>query len=899
MEEELKSGEEVSQEIEDTKAPLDEGTMPAQWPDPGAGGDYQDPTVLLVTPSDEEAECECECDCVMCKNCVNKSECPVEVDPMLDCADKVDEAATAAPQETIDVCQALSAGFEPAIEAQSILEAAIGASDLNEGGSMADELILNACLQEKVADGKWKICIIREGWSLNKRYYPRNVLERDKGKFESVKIAVYGYFPENKNLGHVPYSISRNVPEGLVLNDVGWVENVRTEIENGRMQLVGDFICTDENLDKKLSKIYSLRKDKMPGFSIDAMGEVAVGMAEGRQGLIVKSITQGNEVTLVNQPAAGGKFQQRLVASLDELEADFEILENPNQNNKEKNMDENENVQENLLDSLKAELEAMKAQFVENTKAQEIARQELVDAKRQARLAECKSVLNSRLRESNLNEIACAMIRRDFLDRDFQEAELDQRISDVRDLMASIDGGGTAQIEQPMVSNVSESKDKLVRELELCWGLDTKKLSDSEQKLYEGIRPSFLNVYKHWFDDPSLTWTAGKNALQEATVTSDLPSVMGNTLHRTVGLQYVSQKTWYQDLFRIDTNVVDLKANRKVYVNEVSGGNTVAEGADYQEMSTLKDSYKEYTVAKRGGIYTLTWESLVNDDLGEMKKLAQKITRNAIKELNEFTFGIIIGTKDGGAIGSDDAYDSIDFYHANHFNLGSSALSHTSLNAAVTALSNQYAYGAQSAISDNPLSSSATTINVGSTTGFKAGQFVVIEAEKIKLGTVASATQFTGCTRGVGGTTGASHAQNSIMYHLHTPLALMEYFLLYTPELQDTVDRVLKSPGVSGIANNEFNRNNSLLSSGVVTPMMVPSTYMGMDTNNWYLIAKPDVIDPFYLGFLNNKQAPDVMYADNMLVDPTFLADKYRYKYRHVYSGTNFDWRGAYASIVS
>lgn len=884
--------EEILEEVpvvSDVTVEVAEGDV---WPDPGKGGDYADYTDMIPEPMEEPEEEEggCDCDCAACANCEMREKCKHKEDVIV--------------ETTYEV---LSSGFA---DAEEIIEASvIGGSSVGEiefttsnivENFMEDQLVLDSRLVERSSEGKWKICIIREGWSLNKKYYPREVLERDKDKFEGVKIAVYGYFPENGNLGHVPNSIRRNVPEGLVLNDVGWVENVRTEIENGRLQLVGDFICTDENLDSKLNRINTLRSDRMPGFSIDAMGEVTMGMAEGRQGLIVKAITHGNEVTLVDRPAAGGKFQQRLVASLDDLGIDLETNLEKSKEEKEKKMDEKDNVQENaLLDGLNAQLEALKALVEKSNADAEVARKEMEDAKKSARLAECKSLLSMRLRESNLNDVACAMIRRDFIDKEFTEEELDKRISDVRELMASLNGGGVAQVAQPRVSKVVESRDRLVAELELCWGLNTKKLSESEQEKYRGINPSFLHVYKNWFDDPELTWQAGPSAIQEATVTSDLPSVMGNTLHRTVVMDYNEQPQLWRALFNVDTNIRDLKANRKVYLSEISGGNTVSEGSDYLEMSALKDEYLEYTVAKRGGIYTLTWESLVNDDLGAMQKLAKKISRNAAKDLNEFAFGIVMANQGAGGVGTDNSYDGVDFFHANHFNLGSTALSHTSLNAAVVALSNQYAYGARTTVTDNPLSSGATTINLTSTTGLKAGQFIVIEAEKIKVGTVASATQLTGCTRGVGGTAAAAHVQTTRVDHMHMPLNLMNYYLLYPPDLQDTVDRLFGSELVPGVANNDKNRFRALNSAGVIIPQMVPSNYLGGDVNNWYLVARPEDIDTYYMGFFENKQDPEVWYADNMLVDPTFLADKFRYKYRHIYGGTVFDWRGAYAAVVS
>lgn len=60
-------------------------------------------------------------------------------------------------------------------------------------------------------------------------------------------------------------------------------------------------------------------------------------------------------------------------------------------------------------------------------------------------------------------------------------------------------------------------------------------------------------------------------------------------------------------------------------------------------------------------------------------------------------------------------------------------------------------------VTDNPLTAGATTINVGSTANFVIPGIIKIELEYIRCETIASPTQFTGCTRGVATSTPAPH----------------------------------------------------------------------------------------------------------------------------------------------
>lgn len=67
-------------------------------------------------------------------------------------------------------------------------------------------------------------------------------------------------------------------------------------------------------------------------------------------------------------------------------------------------------------------------------------------------------------------------------------------------------------------------------------------------------------------------------------------------------------------------------------------------------------------------------------------------------------------------------------------------------------------------LTDNPLTSGATTVNVIDATAFPTVGFISIDNEIIKY-TGKTGTSFTGCTRGADGTSATSHVQNSQVFH--------------------------------------------------------------------------------------------------------------------------------------
>lgn len=76
----------------------------------------------------------------------------------------------------------------------------------------------------------------------------------------------------------------------------------------------------------------------------------------------------------------------------------------------------------------------------------------------------------------------------------------------------------------------------------------------------------------------------------------------------------------------------------------------------------------------------------------------------------------------------------------------------------------EYPTPIKSILTDNPLSNSATTVNVVSTSVFPAApNFILLDSEIIKY-TGTTGTSFTGCTRGVSGTIAVEHLKNTIVY---------------------------------------------------------------------------------------------------------------------------------------
>ena len=100
------------------------------------------------------------------------------------------------------------------------------------------------------------------------------------------------------------------------------------------------------------------------------------------------------------------------------------------------------------------------------------------------------------------------------------------------------------------------------------------------------------------------------------------------------------------------------------------------------------------------------------------------------------------------------------------------------------------------------INDSTTTITVVSTTGFDGKGIITIDSEEIKYSAKTS-TQFTGCTRGLNGTTAASHS-NGATVGQDTFAGLTNATAVFTGDADDFVQLALRNENSNSSASTDF-----------------------------------------------------------------------------------------------
>lgn len=799
----------------------------------------------------------------------------------------------------------------------------------------------------------WDVVLIREGWSRNGRYYPRETLVEAaaRGIF-NCPIYAYGWRDDGRGLEHLPAPI-RDRDHDESRNKVGWIEgsSIR-DAADGRVEVVGRFHWVDAPQRARMAEAWRLGKRDFLGFSIDGTGTSAAGIAEGRRGPIITRITHISETTLVSDPAAGGRFERLVAATTQEddnpmdsfrefLRArltegkcgdhiadmdDAALAESAIVHLKEMGVegmvlsilsdllgsgqvDAAQKLLGNILDAIGKEEESMEKQEQPNPGLEESMQklheqeQRITEAEQRIAVRECAMILRDRLAESKLAKPAQEFVRKQFDGKVFEESALLEAIDAQIKYIAEIMGGGEVQV--PNAGRVlREGRDKLIAGMDLAFGYKPA----ADEKLYEGLvgkRHSIKSIYEELTGDHEVTGEiTSKGILQEAT-TSSITNLLGTSMEKALVQNYREMPDEWRKVATINPNVDNFKLQSRVRWDGFADLDTISESTStaYTDLGFPSDAVKTYTVATYGGLVTVTRRMIKNDDLGSLQEIPRRLGRAAKNKLNRYVFNGIAGAL-GGTLNGDTTYDSVALYAAGHFNYATTALSHASFVSARAMLENQREYGIKTTVKSSGTTLNNTTDPVsfdtasGGTTGMVAGMYIVCESEIMKITAVVDGDTLT-VARGLCGTAAAAHADSTAIYVLGSPLPVNKIYAVAPFELRGTMEAVLGSEKVPGGANNDFNFLNREMQSGRIEPLFVSSLWLGGDVNNWYLVSDPGSIPSFELAFLDNRQEPELFVSDNPTVDNVFSYDAIRYKIRHEYAGAMIDWRGVQGNIVA
>lgn len=163
--------------------------------------------------------------------------------------------------------------------------------------------------------------------------------------------------------------------------------------------------------------------------------------------------------------------------------------------------------------------------------------------------------------------------------------------------------------------------------------------------------------------------------------TSDFPLLLGSTVNRTLRDAYTNAPQTWRPLGR-QTTVPDFRAVTRAALGDIAALEQVKEHGEYK-YGTLSEDGAPIKVAKFGKIIALTWETIVNDDLGALTRIPAALGNAAAATESNVVWALLLGNPN--------FTDGTPFFHADHGNLAASggAINTTTLAAARAAMRKQ------------------------------------------------------------------------------------------------------------------------------------------------------------------------------------------------------------------
>lgn len=123
--------------------------------------------------------------------------------------------------------------------------------------------------------------------------------------------------------------------------------------------------------------------------------------------------------------------------------------------------------------------------------------------------------------------------------------------------------------------------------------------------------------------------------------TSDFPLILADVATKSLRDAYTEAPRTYEPFVRM-TTLPDFKETSRVQLGESPSFSLVPEGGEYKTV-TIGEGREKYRLHKHGAIFPITFETLVNDDLGAFTRIPGLFGRSgANKEMDE-VWGIITG----------------------------------------------------------------------------------------------------------------------------------------------------------------------------------------------------------------------------------------------------------------
>jgi hypothetical protein len=218
------------------------------------------------------------------------------------------------------------------------------------------------------------------------------------------------------------------------------------------------------------------------------------------------------------------------------------------------------------------------------------------------------------------------------------------------------------------------SRDKVQRAMDAMLGV-REAAQDRNAHPFRGIREAYIELTGDRYFDALSHGDFFRTT--EAIATTDFPNILASSLTKKITQDYADFTATIMpglEKLYVTSSPSDYKTQDRVRLGYLSDLPTVAESGPYTELTKPTDEKISYAMTKRGGVLTISEETIRNDDLGKIAQFPNRMARAARHSLATFITNFFVTPPNYDP-------DGLAWFHATHTNLGSTALSSAELDA--------------------------------------------------------------------------------------------------------------------------------------------------------------------------------------------------------------------------
>ena len=230
-----------------------------------------------------------------------------------------------------------------------------------------------------------------------------------------------------------------------------------------------------------------------------------------------------------------------------------------------------------------------------------------------------------------------------------------------------------------MIRTQRDTRDKVQLAMDGLMGV--REARSSGIRPFRGIREAYSFCTED--SDLRLLDSGGLYRTSQAIATTYFPNILLNSLTKKMLQDYAEYQIipGLEKLY-VTTTAGDYKPQDRVRLGYLQDLPTVAEAGPYTELTKPTDEKVTYSLVKKGGLLTISEETIRNDDLGKIAQFPQRMARAARHSLATFVTNFYITPPNYDP-------DGLAWFHATHNNTGVTALSSAELDARAIILAKQ------------------------------------------------------------------------------------------------------------------------------------------------------------------------------------------------------------------